>query len=136
MSGLIGDVGEYDIIVHVNAEMAETAADELRKNVVMQYPGSEVKKGVTVAGNANFLVRLPEEFKTKEGLEKFPGVLRNLPGSNGYTLMIEPRLTIRTTVPEVREYLLEKISLMKGVRFACVNKNIEVMLSSEKELSQ
>lgn len=137
VSGLIGDVGEYDIIVHVNAEMAETAADELRKNVVMQYPGSEVKKGVTVAGNANFLVRLPEEFKTKEGLEKFPGVLRNLPGSNGYTLMIEPRLTIRTTVPEVREYLLEKISLMKGVRFACVNRgNIEVMLSSEKELSR
>lgn len=135
VSSLIGDVGEYDIIVHVNAEMAEVAAEQLQKGIDMEFPGAKVKKGVTVAGNANFLVYLPQKYKTKEGLESFPGVIRDLPGSNGYTVMVEPRLTIRTTVPQVRGYLLEEVSSIEGVKFAYVNRgNIEVVLHSEEDI--
>lgn len=135
VSGLIGDVGEYDIIVHVNAETEDVAAEELKKALDTEFPGAKVKKGVTVAGNANFLVHLPDEFKTKEGLESFPSILRELPGSNGYTVMIEPRLTIRTTAPEAREYLREEVSSIEGVKFAYVNRgNIEVILKSEEDM--
>lgn len=135
VSGLIGDVGEYDIIVHANAEMAEAAEKELQKGMDTEFPGARVKKGVTVAGNANFLVYLPERYRTREGLESFPGAIRDLPGSNGYTVMIEPRLTIRTTVPQVREYLLEKVSSIEGVKFAYINRgSIEVILNSEEDM--
>jgi hypothetical protein len=135
VSGLIGDVGEYDIIVHVNAEVAEAAAKELQKDMGARFPGAKIKKGVTVAGNANFMVYLPKEYKTREGLESFPIAIRDLPGSNGYTVMIEPRVTVRTTVPQVREYLIDKVSSIEGVEFAYINRgNIELILNSAEDV--
>ncbi len=135
VSGIIGDAGEYDIIVHIRSEMEDAGSKELERVISKEYPGSTVEEGVKLAGNSNYLISLPDEFKTAEGLGKLPNILRGIPGGNGYTIILEPRITLRLTHPNIRSYILDEINHIDGISFAYVNRgNVEVVLESEKDV--
>ena len=53
---LVGDYGEYDLIVHVREETQEAFNKTLRPVIDKRIPGSRVKRGPNVAGKANFFV--------------------------------------------------------------------------------
>ena len=64
LSGLVGDYGEYDIIIQVREEMKEDATLQINKIIGEVFPGARFKEGPTVTGKTNLFISLPDAFKT------------------------------------------------------------------------
>ena len=118
IDGMIGEYGEFDIILHIREEAREAAERELKRIAAEQYPGAKVDQTITIAGQANFFFGFPEEFRTREVMESLPAIFNGIPGINGYTVIIEPSILIRGVHSSVRTELTERIEAITGVRFA------------------
>ena len=118
LDGMIGEYGEYDVILHIREEAKEAALRELERIGQESFPGYKVKQSFTIAGQANIFFGLPEQYRTKEVLEAVTSYFGAVPGINGYTLMVEPSVLIRGVHPAVREDLRGQIEALDGVRFA------------------
>lgn len=117
INGLIGDYGEYDLILHIREDAKDAAMKELKTLIANRLPGTKIKEGLAIAGKVNIFVSLPEELETKEILENLRGLFGDIPGQSGYTLMIEPAVVIRGTHAAVRDRLVEEIEKVPGVEF-------------------
>lgn len=116
VSGLLGEAGEYDLIVHVREQSRSAAAEQLPRLLADTHPDIVVREGVKVAGNANFFVKLPEEMYTQTQLEQLAASLNDLPGFNGYSWMLEPSISVTGLRPGVRDLLALEAAALPGVR--------------------
>lgn len=117
INGLLGDYGEYDLILHIREDAKDAALKELRSLVADKLPGTKLKESLTIVGKFNVFVSIPEELKTKQTMESLRDVFSDIPGQTGFTLMTEPTVAVRLTNSSLRERLTEKIEAIEGVRF-------------------
>lgn len=129
--GVLGEAGEFDLIVHVRAPSAEAAAAELTERLKSRHGDIVVTQGVTVAGNANFFVSLPDVMQTQSTLEQLTASLRDLPGFNGYSWIVEPSISVTGLRPGMRDLLALEAASIPGVRAPVRNgSSITVLLES------
>ncbi|MDI3279751.1 MAG: hypothetical protein QJR13_00055 [Bacillota bacterium] len=117
VTGLLGEAGEYDLIVQVREEAKGAARAEMGR-VLRQLPGAKVKEGLAIAGKVNFFVALPAELRTRRVFESIGTYFNGLPGYAGYTFIIEPSLTVRGVPAGAQPLLLPQIEDLPGVDFA------------------
>ncbi len=118
LSSLVGDYGEYDLVIQVREEMKEDTALQVNKIVEDVFPGGKVSQGPTVTGKSYFYVTLPDKYKTKQIYEDLPKTFGSIPGGASVGMMTEPRLNIRGVPDGSKNMLIERIMQMDGVRFA------------------
>ena len=118
LSGLVGDYGEYDLIIQVREEMKDDATIQINKIMNEVFPGAKFKEGPTVTGKTNLFISLPDQYKTKKVYEELGKTFGSIPGGAGVGVMTEPRLTIRGVPEGAKNMLMERIMQMDGVRFA------------------
>lgn len=134
---VIGEYGEYDLILHIREEAKEAALRELERIGEQSFPGYKLNQTLTVAGQANFFFGLPKEYRTREVLEGITSYFGAVPGLNGYTLVVEPSILIRGVHPAVREELRDQIESLAGVRFAVKDgNNLVVVVEREDTVAQ
>ncbi|WP_461364072.1 hypothetical protein [Candidatus Darwinibacter acetoxidans] len=134
---MIGEYGEYDLILHIREEAKEAALRELQRIGEQSFPGYKLNETLTIAGQANVFFGLPPQFRTREVLESITSYFGAVPGLNGYTLMAEPSVLIRGVHPGVREELREEIEELKGVSFTVKDgNNLVVLTEKEDDLPQ
>ncbi len=117
VTGVLGDLGEYDLILHVREEAREPARSEIEKVLASSFAGARVKEGPTVIGKANFFISLPEERRNRSGLEGLARALADVPGASGETYIIEPRLSVGGIEPGAFHFVMGKAEKLPGVRF-------------------
>lgn len=118
LSSLVGDYGEYDLVIQVREEMKDDTAVQVNKIVAEVFPGGKVSQGPTVTGKSYFYVTLPDQYKTKQIYEDLPKTFGSIPGGASVGMMTEPRLNIRGVPDGAKNMLIERIMQMDGVRFA------------------
>jgi len=118
LSSLIGKYGEYDLIIHVREETADAALEHLQRVIDERFPGSGIRKGVTVAGKANFLISLARGFRTEPVLSNLSVLTQGLPGEEGYTLILQPSITVSAVQPGSAGWIEAEIEKLPEVDFA------------------
>ncbi|MDU4961179.1 MAG: hypothetical protein E6X17_11035 [Sporomusaceae bacterium] len=118
ISSLVGDYGEFDLLLQAREELREETAAELQRIVNDSFPGGKVKEGPTLTGKTSFFIALPEQFKSQAVYENVGKTFSSVPGGAGVGIYTEPRLTIRGVPEGARQTTLEQIARMEGVRFA------------------
>lgn len=118
LSSLIGDYGEYDVILQVREEMKDDAAKQIEKIIADTLPGAKLKEGPTLTGKTNFFVALPEAFQNKATYEDLNKIFSSIPGGASVGVMTEPRLTIRGVPSGAQNDLIREIETLPDVRFA------------------
>ncbi|AZR73953.1 hypothetical protein BBF96_11460 [Anoxybacter fermentans] len=136
VTGLIGDYGEYDLLLTVNRETRRSALAQIRDILRVKLPGSKVEQGVTIAGKTNFFVSLDDKYKTREYFMKMSSYFSNVTGLVGVTMMSEPRVTIRGVPRGLLEEFEQKLADIKGVHFTYPvgSSGIDLMLNSPKDI--
>jgi hypothetical protein len=118
LSNLVGDYGEFDIIIQVREEMKDDASQQIQKIITDAFPGSTMKEGPTVTGKTNFFVTLPDNYKSQQVYDNLGKTFGSIPGGASVGVMTDPRLTIRGVPEGAKSMLIQRISQMDGVRFA------------------
>src|SRR5690554_4453241 len=60
LDDMIGEYGEYDVMLHVREESKEAALRELQRIGEQSFPGYKLNQTLTIAGQTNFFFGLPE----------------------------------------------------------------------------
>jgi len=118
VDGLIGDEGEYDLFFQVRTDLRDTAVARIREIIKEKVPGSTVKVGVSVAGKTAVFVGLAAKYRTKAVYTNLDNYFYDIPGSSGFSLMTEPRLTLSAIPGSVADLLIREAERISGVRFA------------------
>lgn len=118
LSSMVGDYGEYDLIIQAREEMKQDTAAQIQNIIADVFPGATLKEGPTITGKTNFFISLPPEYRTKEVYDNLGKTFGGIPGGAGVGVMTEPRLTIRGVPEGARNRLIEQIGGMQGVNFA------------------
>lgn len=118
LANLVGDYGEYDIIIQSREEMKEDTAVHIQKIIDEVFPGARMKEGPTLTGKTSFFIAIPEQYKTKKTYEDLGKTFGGIPGGAGVGVLTEPRLTLRGVPEGAKNMVIEKIGQMEGVRFA------------------
>lgn len=136
VSGLIGEYGEFDLLLTVNREVRSSALAQVRDIIRVKLPGSSVQQGVTIAGKTNYFIRLADEFKTREQFMHVDNYFSNVTGLVGVTIMAEPRITVRSIPRGLVDQFEREISAVDGVRFAypAGSGGIDLMLDSPRDI--
>lgn len=136
LNNLVGDYGEYDLILQVREEMKQDAAAQIQKIINDAFPGARLKIGPTITGKTNIFVALPPEYKTKKVYEEIDKTFGGIPGGASVGVVTEPRLTIRGVPDGAKNMLIEKIMEIDGVNFAFRDgSSIGVVLTSVEKNS-
>ncbi len=117
VTGVLGDLGEYDLILHVREDARQAARSEIAKILSSSFKGSRFKEGPVVIGKANFFISLPAGLRTRAGLEGLARALGDVPGASGETFIIEPRLSVSGIEPGAFYFLMGRAEELPGVRF-------------------
>lgn len=118
LANLVGDYGEFDLVIQVREEMKDDAAQQIQKIMNDAFPGAKLKEGPTITGKTTFGIALPDQYKTKKVYEELGKTFGSIPGGAGVGVMSEPRLTIRGVPEGAKNMLMDRIMQMDGVRFA------------------
>ncbi|MDK2931209.1 MAG: hypothetical protein PWR07_1340 [Bacillota bacterium] len=117
VTGVLGDLGEYDLILHVRQDAQDAARSEIAKVLSSSYTGARVTEGPTVVGRANFFISLPDKLRSRAGIEGLARALGDVPGASGVTFIIEPRLSVSGIEPGAFYFLMGQVEKVPGVRF-------------------
>lgn len=117
LTNLVGDYGEYDVLIQVREEMKDDAAKQIIHIIGDAFPGAKFKEGPTLTGKTNLFVALPDQYKTRKVYEDLGKTFGSIPGGAGVGVLTEPRLTIRGVPEGAKSMLMERIVTMDGVRF-------------------
>lgn len=120
LEDVLGPADEYTLIVHVQARAEDAAAQEIHSLVEEASSaapvGLTVRQGPTVAGNANFMVAIPERSLSSALLERLPLELQRLSGFNGHTWLLEPSVTVAAPERGAGRLIAEEAAGWDGVR--------------------
>lgn len=134
IDGLVGEYGEYDLILHLREEAKDAGIQALADLIEKELPGAYFKESLSIGGKANVLVALPPELETKDRLQTLRGTLYDLPGSAGMTMMIEPSVVIQSVHPGFRNQISQEVEKLPGVRFVFRDAdNLFVLLQSVED---
>lgn len=137
VTGLLGDLGEYDLILHVREESKDAAKAEIQKVISSSFKGAYVKEGPVVLGRSNFFVALPDKLRSRPNLENLAKLLGEVPGASGVTFIIEPRLTLTGIESGAFYFLLNQAEKIEGVRFCFRDGGrIAVVLQPDADIRQ
>jgi hypothetical protein len=117
LANLVGDSGEYDVIITVREEMKQDSADSIQKIIQDTMPGAKFKEGPTLTGKTSFFIGLPESFKTKETYDNLNKIFGSIPGGSAVGVLTEPRLTVRGVPEGAKKMLMDRIGQIDGVKF-------------------
>ncbi|MBC8016547.1 MAG: hypothetical protein H7X79_12495, partial [Sporomusaceae bacterium] len=118
LTNIVGDYGEYDIIIQSREEMKDDTATHIQKIIEEVFPGARMKEGPTITGKTSFFIAVPDQYKTKKNYEDLGRIFGGIPGGAGVGILTEPRLTVRGVPEGAKNMLIEQIGHMDGVRFA------------------
>jgi len=118
ISTLVGDYGEFDLLVNVREEMKEDGRVQIEKVIEQVFPGAKLKEGPTLNGLTSFLVGLPGQNKTKQTYETIESIFGSVPGLSGISIMTEPRVTVKAVPDGAKSTVIEQIMHIDGVLFA------------------
>lgn len=118
VAGLIGGAGEFDFMLHVKASAKTRALRQFEAYLPKAFPGARLKPGLTVAGQANFFLALPQELKTRTVLENLDASFGSIPGYSGHTTLLEPSLNVHGVAPGARRFFLDRLEKLPGVEVA------------------
>jgi hypothetical protein len=118
ISTLVGDYGEFDLLINVREEMKENGSAQIEKVIGQVFPGGKLKEGPTLNGLTSFLVGLPAKYKTKETYETINSIFGSVPGRSGISIMTEPRITVKAVPDGAKDTVIEQIMHIDGVLFA------------------
>lgn len=118
IASLVGDYGEFDLLIQAREEVKEDTAVQLQKIINEVFPGGKLKEAPTLAGKTTFFIALPEQFKTRDIYERVNKIFSSVPGGAGVGIYTEPRLTLRGVPEGARPTLIDQVGKMEGVRFA------------------
>lgn len=136
ISSLVGDYGEFDLLLQAREEVRADTAIHLAQIVDESFPGGKVKEGPTIAGKTNFFIALPAEYKTRAVFENIRQYFSSVPGGAGVGIYTEPRLTVRGVPEGARATLLTAIEEMAGVKFAFLDgEKVGVILDGVEHIS-
>jgi len=131
LTTIVGDYGEFDVIVNVREEKKEEGKTEIQKIIEQVYPGAKLQTGPTITGLTSFFVGLPAEYKTKQTYEDLENTFSSVPGKAGISIMTEPRVTVKGVPDGAKNTLVERIMQISGVLFAFRDgSSVTVILSS------
>ena len=116
VSDVVGEYGEYDLIVHVRTESRREALRALRATLRAKLPGARVKESATVLSVSNFLVSLPK--KDEESVTALVQGVSGIPGFAGYTFLLEPKVTVSGVGSKTAPIVQDKLTRLDGVEFA------------------
>lgn len=109
ISTLVGDYGEFDLLINVREEMKQNGQAQIEKVIEQVFPGGKIKEGPTLNGLTSFLVGLPAEYKTKQTYESIDSIFGSVPGRSGISIMTEPRVTLKAVPEGAKIQLLNKL---------------------------
>lgn len=136
LSSMVGDYGEYDIVIQVREDMKADALAQVQKIINTTLPGAKFKEGPTIAGKTNIFVALPDAAKNKTTYENRNSIFGSIPGGAAVGVMTEPRLTIQGVPEGAKQMLMDSIEKMDGVRFTFHDGGaIGVVLTSPAKVS-
>ncbi|MGI6132138.1 MAG: hypothetical protein ACOYES_09740 [Bacillota bacterium] len=115
VSGIVGDYGEYDLIIHVRQEACREAARALEQTLRQDFPGARLKQSVTVLSRANFFVALPH--MDEVAVTRLIRAATEVPGFAGYTIVLEPKVTVSGVGARVAPIIRPQLAAIEGVRF-------------------
>ncbi len=115
VSGIVGDYGEYDLIIHVRQEAWREATRALEQMLRRDFPGSRMKQSVTLLSRANFFVSLPHTDEAT--VTRLTRAATEAPGFAGYTIVIEPKVTVSGVGARVAPIIRPQLASIEGVRF-------------------
>lgn len=118
ISSLVGDYGEFDLLINVREEMKVDGKAQIEQIIGQVLPGAKLKEGPTLAGLTSFLVGLPEQYKIKQTYETIDGIFGSVPGRAGISIMTEPRVTVKAVPDGAKDTVIEQITKIGGVLFA------------------
>jgi len=118
LASLVGDYGEYDVIIQSREEMKDDTAIHIQKIIDEVFPGARMKEGPTITGKTSFFIAVPDQYKSKKNYEELGKIFGSIPGGASVGVLTEPRLTLRGVPEGAKNMLIERISQMDGVRFA------------------
>ncbi|NLP41755.1 MAG: hypothetical protein GX348_06065 [Veillonellaceae bacterium] len=118
LNSLVGDYGEYDLVLQVREGMRDDASAQIQKIIDDVFPGSRMQIGPTVTGKTNIFVALPSEYKSKKVYEELDKTFGGIPGGASVGVMTEPRLNIRGVPDGAKNMLIDKIMEIDDVSFA------------------
>lgn len=135
ISGLIGEYGEYDLLVMVNKQVKDIAHHQLKEIIRQRFPGAQLKQGLSVAGKSNYFVTLPDKYKTREIYSNLGKIFSNISGLNSITIMTEPRISIRGVPGGAVSLLEEELRKIPGVQFTFpIAGGIDLLLDSPERV--
>lgn len=114
---LVGDYGEYDLIVQIREENREEGKEQLEKILNDTLTGATYKEGPAIIGKANFFVALPDTSKNQTVYENLDRIFSSIPGGSGTTIITEPRINIRGVPVGAAEALETEFKSIEGVQF-------------------
>jgi len=115
VSGIVGDYGEYDLIIHVRQEAWREATRALDQMLRREFRGARMKQSVTVLSRANFFVSLPHA--DEAAVTRLTRAATEVPGFAGYTIVIEPKVTVSGVGARVAPIIRPQLASIEGVRF-------------------
>lgn len=129
---LLGAPDEPGLLVHVRAESEQAAAAQIIDLLAAHGDDITVRQGVTVAGNANFLITLPKRLLDGALLEQIHETLKQLSGYNGHTWLLEPSVAVSGMRPAVRDAVAQYARNIPGVQ-AVVRQGTSLTILLEEE---
>lgn len=118
ISSLVGEYGEFDLLINVREEVKEDGRVQIDKILGQVFPGARFKEGPTLTGLTSYLVSIPSQYKTKETYESLDSIFGSVPGRSGLSIMTEPRITLKAVPDGAKEMLIDQIMQIEGVLFA------------------
>lgn len=116
--GLMGDVGEYDLLFQVRTDLQDVAVAQIKKVIKQKLPGSTLKSGVSVAGKTAVFLGLAPRYRTKQIYSDLDFYFQDITGNAGFTIMTEPRLTLSGIPGRVIDLFISEAEEVPGVDFA------------------
>ncbi|MBE3583550.1 MAG: hypothetical protein IMX01_05490 [Limnochordaceae bacterium] len=122
-----GDGGRYDLLVQLQVGAGGSRQD-LQRLLERELPGARVHPGVVLGGQENDFVTLPDELLRPDVLNSLDRILGQLPGYTGYTLLLQPVLTLSRVQEPWRQAVEELAADQPGVRLTFWHGNDLVLL--------
>ncbi len=139
VADLIGDYGQYDLLVTINEGMRWQVEEKLQTLLQEGFQGAFFEEVISIAGKTTFLVSLGEE-RDRQSYTRFLRALGSISGVTSYNIMTEPRLSVRG-VPDGAVFIFEdNFQGREGVDFLLpTRRGLEIMVEDPsylQELSQ
>jgi len=117
MTGIVGEYGEYDLLLQLREENKAEAMAELERILQQEFGGAKLKEGPTLVQKVNVFVALPRAAKNRELYETVEKRFASIPGGVGVSIITEPRLNVRGLPAGLLDGFLDGFGQMEGVAF-------------------